>query len=116
MNLNLLAIAVALTLDQRQPPPQTTKPEFEVTSIKPVQVDPNAPHPISCSGGRFLAVNVPAEYVIGWAFVIKTEFTVPQWASRDGEKYTIEAKAGGPVDLDTCRLMVQKMLADRFQL
>jgi uncharacterized protein (TIGR03435 family) len=107
---NLLVLAAALAWSQDQ------TPAFEVTSIKLVQVEANAPHPISCSGGRFLAENVPAEYVIAWAYLIKNEFTVPPWASREGDKFVIEAKAAGPISLDTCRLMVQQMLEDRFQL
>lgn len=95
-----------------------TRLEFEVTSIKLVKAEPDAPHPVSCSpGGRFVASNIPAEYLIGWAYLIKDPFTVPPWASFDsGEKYNIEAKADGPTSLADCRIMVQHMLEDRFQL
>jgi uncharacterized protein (TIGR03435 family) len=94
------------------------RPEFEVASIKPNKVDQDTPRsPISCSaGGRFTASNVPAQFLIGWAYDIRNDFPVPAWASPLGERYNIEAKAGAPIGPAECRAMVQRLLRDRFQL
>jgi uncharacterized protein (TIGR03435 family) len=59
---------------------------------------------------------VPLKNIIEWAFDIRTEFSVPDWAGEAGERYNIEAKASGPVSEAQCRLMTQTLLEDRFQL
>jgi hypothetical protein len=53
---------------------------FDVTSINP-----------------FKATGVPLEAVIGWAYEIRNEFSVPDWVRSSDERYAIEAKPGGPV-------------------
>ncbi len=56
------------------------------------------------------------KYLIEWAYDIRTEFSVPDWAEISGKRYDIEAKAEGPVSQAQCRLMTQLLLEDRFKL
>jgi uncharacterized protein (TIGR03435 family) len=71
---------------------------------------------MNCSGGRFVSSGVPLKIVIEWAYDIRTDFSVPDWASFGGERYSVEAKADGPVSMAQCRLMTQNLLEDRFKL
>jgi uncharacterized protein (TIGR03435 family) len=97
---------------------------FDVTSVKPDKqaMDPSRRSELECSpGGRFVsrgnlliqpimfAWNVPGLQVSG----------IPGWAAMAGISdgyFEIEGRAGGPVTLGQCRLMVQALLADRFKL
>jgi uncharacterized protein (TIGR03435 family) len=108
-----LLITACLLTAQVAPSPQL---EFEVASIKPIEATYDRPGPVTCSQGSFAASGVPARFLIEWAFDIRTDFSLPAWASLSGEKYNVEAKAAGPVSLADCKLMVQHLLADRFQL
>ena len=95
---------------------------FDVTSVKPGGPrDPSRRSELECTpGGRFVsrgnlliqpimfAWNVPGIQVSG----------MPGWAlyGSSNAYFEIEARSGAPVTLDQCRLMVQALLADRFQL
>ncbi len=95
---------------------------FDVTSVKPGGPrDPSRRGELECTpGGRFVsrgnlliqpimfAWNVPGIQVSG----------MPGWAlyGSSNAYFEIEARSGAPVTLDQCRLMVQALLADRFQL
>ncbi len=56
------------------------------------------------------------KYLIEWAYDVRTEFTVPDWAGEGGDRYNIEAKSGGVVSPAQCRLMTEALLEDRFKL
>jgi bla regulator protein BlaR1 len=98
----------------------TTPPkEFEVASIKPsaptgpmnrvrVQIAP---------GGRLDASNITVKFLIQQAYNVK-DFQIsggPGWIN--SERYDLVAKADGDVGrMDQIRPLIQKLLADRFQL
>lgn len=69
-------------------------------------------------GGRFNASNLTAKQLIEQAYGVR-DFQLsgaPGWA--DSEHYDIEAKADteGPLTREQIKVMVQALLADRFQL
>ncbi len=100
--------------------PQTAPargPEFDVISVKPTTFDANARPQFSCKGGRLLASNFPAQFLIEYAYGIRDTFPLPDWARPDGDKYNVEAKAAdNSITAATCKLMTQRLLEDRFQL
>jgi uncharacterized protein (TIGR03435 family) len=92
-------------------------PEFDVISIRPTTSDTIARPQLSCKGGRLLASNIPAQFLIEYAYSIRDTFPLPDWTRPDGDKYNIEAKADDEsITGATCRLMTQRLLEDRFQL
>jgi uncharacterized protein (TIGR03435 family) len=92
------------------------KPAFEVASIRP---DVFGSHPRSIqysAGGRFTASNVPLRALIEEAYAIR-DFQVsggPDWVNRD--QFNIAAKAEGDASKGQVRVMLQTLLAERFQL
>jgi uncharacterized protein (TIGR03435 family) len=95
-------------------------PEFEVASIKPG--DPGARGGyIQPSPGRFTSTNMPLIGLITFAYDVRPDQIsgAPGWI--DSQRYDILATSESPVGdphklLDQQRLMLQKLLADRFQL
>ena len=91
-------------------------PTFEVASVKPntsgtrnVMIEP-------ITGGRFRAANVTLGILVGTAYDVE-DFQIsggPKWLNT--ESYDIEAKAEGNPDLAQIRLLLQSLLAERFQL
>ncbi|MBS1856970.1 MAG: TIGR03435 family protein [Acidobacteria bacterium] len=109
---------------------QTEKPlAFEVASIKPVPPPPPGKYffriPSSAtdgiSGNRFTIRMVSLRDLIATAHNVQ-DFQIsetPPWASgASPDRYNIEAKGEGDAPLTTphVRLMLQSLLADRFQL
>jgi bla regulator protein BlaR1 len=92
--------------------------EFEVASIKP-----SAPGPVNrmrvemSPGGRFSTSNVSLKLLIQQAYNVKA-FQIsggPGWI--DSERYDLVAKADGDISGPAqLRPLLQKLLADRFQL
>jgi uncharacterized protein (TIGR03435 family) len=108
------ALAVRAGFGQAQ---TAVRPKFEVTSIKASSPDSRDSRPqLNCSAGRLVSSGVPLRYIIEWAYDVRTEFSVPDWADSSGEKYNIEAKAEGSVSMAQCRLMTQDLLEDRLKL
>lgn len=92
------------------------KPSFEVASIKlnhsgdrrmGIQMPP---------GGRFVATGITARMLITIAYKIKEHQLSggPSWI--DSERYDISAKPEAKATSDQVLLMLQSMLAERFQL
>lgn len=53
--------------------------------------------------------------MIEWAWDARHRFQAPAWASEDGDRFDIEAKAAREISLAECKQMVRALLADRFQ-
>ena len=92
-----------------------TEAAFEVASIRssaPGTRFSMAPLP----GGKFSATGVTVRILIGAAFDLPSHLVsgVPDWANSD--KFDLAAEAGHPANMDEIRLMIQHLLADRFQL
>jgi len=112
----------AWTIPEPPPPPKmmdpNAKPEFEVATIKPS--DPNRPgwgitfNP----SGVFRTLNTTLNDLIKFAYDMhpKQVVSAPTWA--DSEKFDIEAKPDKPgmPSVDQMKVMLQKLLADRFSL
>jgi len=93
------------------------RPEFEVASIKPntsASTTMKFPFP---SGGRFNGTNVTLKTLISFAYKVQG-FEVsggPGWIGSD--RYDVTAKAAeSNIGLEQYRLMLQSLLAGRFQL
>lgn len=109
----LIAIVPAL---QAQP---AGGPQFEVASIKKVQDGPppgDIPRNLDTSPGHLTMRNVPLRHALIWAYDLKDyQISGPEWIKID-ERYDIVAKAAKPVPESQVRLMLQRLLTDRFQL
>ncbi len=92
---------------------QTTRPKFEVASIKPTSSQGGGmmrPFP-----GR-LTASAPVRVLMQAAYHVQP-FQIeggPEWVQSDG--YAVDAKASGNPEHAQMMLMLQSLLADRFQL
>ena len=95
----------------------SAQPQFEVASIKP-----NPPAGVSTGmvqflpGGRLTAQQVLLRFFIQSAYDLRP-FQIlgaPDWINSAG--YDVEAKAEGDARPDQMRLMMQKLLEDRFKM
>ena len=95
---------------------EAPRPAFQVASVKRTTANPThqmfRPQP----GGRVIAENAPLQLLIQNAYGVQAYQVVggPAWLTTDG--YDIEAKPEGEVGNAEMRLMLQSLLADRFQL
>jgi uncharacterized protein (TIGR03435 family) len=90
--------------------------EFEVASIKPNKSTDLRIMVRAAPGGRFIATNIPLQFLIEDAYHIK-DFQLsgaPPWLK--SEHYDIDAKAEGNPAYDAMLPMVRTLLEDRLQL
>ena len=88
-------------------------PVFDAASIKPQQGDPSF---VPSSPDRFVDVNATLKSLITWAWDIR-DFQVaggPDWVG--SQRFDVNARSPRPVSEATMRLMVRRLVADRFQL
>ena len=112
----LAAVVVVLVASRAQAQvPAAELPAFDVISIRPRTADtprgpiPNAPD-------RFVRPNVSVAQLIEFAYEIR-DFQIingPGWLRSD--RFEVSAKAESAVTQGQMRLMVQRLLADRFGL
>jgi uncharacterized protein (TIGR03435 family) len=106
-----------------QPPPQLVKmapnasPAFEVATIKPS--DPAHPQQIiTLRGAEVITTNVTVHALINLAYWLHPKQLTggPAWI--ETEKFDMAGKpdAPGQPNVDQMKVMIQKLLADRFQL
>jgi uncharacterized protein (TIGR03435 family) len=92
-------------------------PSFEVATIKPSQPD-RPGRAFLWRGGRFVTFNTTLTALIGFAYDVQDKQIVgaQDWMTTD--KFDIEAKPDTPgtPSREQMRTMLQKLLADRFQL
>ncbi len=94
----------------------STHPAFEVASIRPS--DPNEPRTMKFGPDTLTILNVPLATTVAQAY------SLPPWQLSFGsffslmteQRYDIVAKAAAPVPTDQMRLMLQRLLAERFHL
>jgi uncharacterized protein (TIGR03435 family) len=104
------------------PPPQKripadANPTFEVATIKPTQEGTHFTiHPTG--SGELVANDVSLAYLIKFAYEVHPRQITKGPAWLDIDKYDLKAKPDieGQPSLKQMRVMVQKLLADRFQL
>jgi uncharacterized protein (TIGR03435 family) len=109
----------------------TDTPEFEVASVKPADMRDRSPLPplpgpvaeiVGFDGGpgtqdpdRINYRGVSLKMLLARAYKVKPDQIVgPGWLG--SERYTIEAKLPPGTDADRLRLMLQKLLAERFRI
>jgi uncharacterized protein (TIGR03435 family) len=93
--------------------PQT---EFEAASVKPTPPESTDQRIEVQPGGRFRATNITLKGLLRMAYDVKG-FQIsggPKWI--DSTRYDVEAKAAGNPNAAERLVMMQVMLADRFQL
>ena len=117
MSLPILAI-VFLAVPFFQQDAVAPRPSFEVASIKPNNSGDNRVMTRSVGNGRFSAAGVTVKMLIGLAYRVR-DFQIlggPNWINTD--RFDIEAKAetGASLQRRQMGLMMQSLLADRFQL
>jgi uncharacterized protein (TIGR03435 family) len=91
-------------------------PKFEVASVKPNKSGTTQTN-IGMLPNGVNFVNLPLRAIIQFAYGITQASRlagVPDWAVT--ERFDINARAAGPVNLEERRLMLQALLADRFKL
>ena len=97
--------------------PASSRPEFEVASIKLNKSADSRVMVAPAPGGRFTATNIPLQYLVAASYGIKQNFQLsgaPAWLL--SERYDIEAKAAGDPSFDAMLSMLQTLFADRLQL
>ncbi len=95
----------------------TKRPEFDVVSIKPISPTGGGAIPIgrSANPGSVALLGVTPKDVIARAYSLRGyQISGQNWI--DQERYDIIARVGRPAPYAEQRLMLQSMLADRFQL
>jgi bla regulator protein BlaR1 len=121
-----LALAVAAAVPSPSQS-QVSQLAFEIASIKPNKSDAapysnfplNAGGMYTANGGLFSATNFPLVTYIFFAYNLvgnQAHFLVPQlpgWVKT--ERFDIQARASGNPSKDQMRLMMQSLLAERFQ-
>jgi uncharacterized protein (TIGR03435 family) len=104
-------------------PEAAAQPQFEIASIKPVD-RADIPKSINFRGGGLKATNCSLKDLIQMGWDVRS-FQVtggPGWL--ESEKYNVDAKPATPVDIfapgsdgvNRVRLMIQALLAKRFEL
>src|SRR5581483_10438235 len=97
-----------------------SKSAFEVASVRPSPVANSGGEgarreSIQADPGALSMRNVSLSSSIQWAYDVRPyQISGPDWL-RD-QRYDIAAKADHPVKTEQLRLMLQTLLADRFQL
>lgn len=106
-----------------EPPPRVppmaadANPGFEVSTVKPSKPDQPG-KAFLVRGDKFTTINTTLGDLIGFAYDVQSKQVAggPSWM--DSQKYDIEGKPDTPGSPSPAQLrtMVQKLLADRFQL
>ena len=129
-----LAFVAPVALGALNPPPQTrevaaphTLPAFEAISIRPNTSSGRGGRGAQMQPGRYVAQNLTQRTIVRRAFGVNGrapgnildlfESQViggPEWLDQD--KFDIVASTAAPAEPPQMRLMVQRMLADRFKL
>jgi uncharacterized protein (TIGR03435 family) len=106
-----------------EPPPRLppmaadANPSFEVATIKPSKPDQPG-KAFLVRGNRFTTINTTVSDLIGFAYDVQQKQVVsgPDWMSTDKFDIAAQPDVPGSPNRDQMRVMVQKLLADRFQL
>jgi uncharacterized protein (TIGR03435 family) len=102
---------------QLPPMAADANPSFEVATIKPSKPDDQRKAFI-VNGNQFHIINQPLTQIISFAFDVQAKQVIglPDWA--DTDKFDIDGKPDGEgaPNGKQWKLMIQKLLADRFKL
>lgn len=122
LNLTRATPATAWTIPEPPPPPKmmdpNAKPEFEVATVKPS--DPNRPGwGINVNrSGKFTTLNTTLADLIKFAYDLHPKQVVNAPAWFDSDKFDVEGKPDMPgmPSVTQMRMMLQKLLVERFSL
>ncbi|HTW67191.1 MAG TPA: TIGR03435 family protein [Bryobacteraceae bacterium] len=121
LNLARATPATAWEIPKPPPPPlrmaADAKPSFEVATIKPS--DPSRPGQIvALRGVEVITTNTTVHDLINLAYWLHPKQVTGGPAWTESQKYDMTGKpdAPGQPNVDQMKLMIQKLLADRFQL
>src|ERR1035437_9731317 len=93
-------------------------PAFEVASAKVTPAEALSTIPVTkCENGRLTMRKASLAAIISWDFgVMPFHDVLPSWADGLGRPtYDIDAKAADPVPQERVKLMLQRLLVERFQ-
>ena len=91
-----------------------SQPAFEVASVKP-NAEGRGREQVQSSPTSLTIRNASLTFYIHWAYDVRfDQITRPAWLNT--ERYDIVAKTAGPSTESQLRLMLQSLLAERFQL
>src|SRR3954454_6383040 len=114
-----LAVALLAAVPGLLPAQNPAVAQFEVASVRRVHDGPppgDTPKNLDTAPGHLTMRNVPLRHALIWAYDLKDyQVTGPEWIKGD-ERYDIVAKAAKPVPESQVRLMLQRLLTERFQL
>ena len=111
----LIAVSAILSVAAQQP---SARPEFEVASIKPVEVPPG-PHAVGLriEHGTGRIEGATLRQIIVQAYLVQRVNVLGGPAWYDSDQYDLVAKAASPdTPPEQVRQMLQALLADRFKL
>jgi uncharacterized protein (TIGR03435 family) len=121
LNLARATPETAWAIPEPPPPPVRMAPDanpaFEVATIKPS--DPAHPEQIiTLRGAEVITTNVTVHALINLAYWLHPKQLTGGPAWTESEKFDMAGKpdAPGQPDVDQMKMMIQKLLADRFQL
>ncbi len=103
----------------QSPAPPSTAPAFEVASVKVTPLPTNGSFSIGShfSANGFEAWHITMRQCIQAAYDIREGWIIgPAWITSDSARYSITAKASAAAPQSTLRLMLQRLLAERFGL
>src|SRR5580658_7712590 len=121
LNLARATPETAWAIPEPPPPPKRMAPDanpaFEVATIKPS--DPAHPEQIiTLRGAEVIATNATVHTLINLAYWLHPKQLAGGPAWTESEKFDMAGKpdAPGAPNVDQMKMMIQKLLADRFQL
>ena len=120
LTLTRATAETAWTIPEQQRPkalPADSNPAFEVATIKPSA--PGQPgFGIGVRGRRLSTINTTVVDLITFAYQVQVKQVLGVPASLESEKYDVSAEfeQGGVPNLPQLQVMLQKLLAERFQL
>jgi uncharacterized protein (TIGR03435 family) len=116
MTPSLAAAVLCVTVHIQAQNPAGELPPFEVISIKQNKSGEFAGSFGYDPGGRLVVINNPVRNLIRSAYSVQNYQIAggPEWMNSD--RYDISARAAAEPSQDQLRLMVQRLLAERFKL
>ena len=109
-------IAGSVCAEEWRAPQQSAPLTFDAAAIAPVPLGAPVPLDVRFGPGGFTATNQTLSYLIQQAYGIQARELVggPDWVRVD--RFNVTATAGATVERPRAMLMLQSLLADRFQL
>src|SRR5665213_897312 len=122
LNLVRSTNETAWAIPEPPPPPlvmpATAKPEFAVATIKPSDPQRGGGQGYGFRGQDVITVNTSVNWLITLAYNMHAHQIIGEAGWMDSEKYDVTGRPDTPgqPSRDQLKLMIQKLLADRFQL